>query len=367
MQNERSKKIKKIVITGGPCGGKTTAMNWVQNAFTDRGYYVLFIPETATELINGGLSAKTCVSQFEFQKSLLELQMLKERIYEEQARLMPVDKVLIVCDRGALDGMAFAGHDEFCRMASMFGKNEMELRENYDAVFHLVTAAKGAEEFYTTANNTARTETPEEAAAVDDRLINAWTGHPRFRIISNADDFDTKMHRLIEEISRVLDEPMPYVAERKFLIRYPDVAAMESDPDCKRVNIVQTYLSSAPGEELRLRERESQGMCIYYLTRKYPSAGGHTVQTERRLTREEYELLLEQADPKRRQIRKARYYAFRDGSYYKIDVYPEWTDQAIAEVELQDGETDFTPPEWLQVIREVTGDERFRNSTLAMR
>lgn len=26
--------ITKIVITGGPCAGKSTAMSWIQNAFT---------------------------------------------------------------------------------------------------------------------------------------------------------------------------------------------------------------------------------------------------------------------------------------------------------------------------------------------
>ena len=48
------KKITKIVITGGPCAGKTTAMSWIQNAFTKLGYTVLFIDETATQLISGG-------------------------------------------------------------------------------------------------------------------------------------------------------------------------------------------------------------------------------------------------------------------------------------------------------------------------
>ena len=45
--------ISKIVITGGPCAGKTTGMSWIQNTFAQRGYTVLFVPETATELITG--------------------------------------------------------------------------------------------------------------------------------------------------------------------------------------------------------------------------------------------------------------------------------------------------------------------------
>ena len=31
--------ITKIVITGGPCAGKTTATSWIQNAFTQKGVY----------------------------------------------------------------------------------------------------------------------------------------------------------------------------------------------------------------------------------------------------------------------------------------------------------------------------------------
>ena len=47
----KTMQITKIVITGGPCAGKSTAMSWIQNAFTELGYAVLFVPETATELI----------------------------------------------------------------------------------------------------------------------------------------------------------------------------------------------------------------------------------------------------------------------------------------------------------------------------
>lgn len=42
----------------------------------------------------------------------------------------------------------------------------------------MVTAADGAPEFYTTANNEARYESVEEAKELDKRLINAWVGHP---------------------------------------------------------------------------------------------------------------------------------------------------------------------------------------------
>jgi len=49
----------------------------------------------------------------------------------------------------------------------------------------MVTAADGAEKFYTFENNVARYESLEEAVKLDKRLINAWVGHPNFSIIEN--------------------------------------------------------------------------------------------------------------------------------------------------------------------------------------
>ena len=106
---EENKKmsITKIVITGGPCAGKTTGMSWIQNAFTERGYTVLFVSETATELISGGVAPWTCLSNSEYQKCQMKLQQEKEKIFEYAARTMDSEKILIVCDRGALDNKAY--------------------------------------------------------------------------------------------------------------------------------------------------------------------------------------------------------------------------------------------------------------------
>ena len=252
-------KPSKIVITGGPCAGKTTGMSWIQNAFTARGYTVLFIPETATELIGGGVAPWSCGSNLEYQRCQMKLQQEKERVFEYAAQSMPAEKLLLVCDRGLLDNKAYMTDAEFAQAVDYIGASEVEARDQYDAVFHLVTAAKGAAEFYTTANNSARIETVEEAAALDDRLIAAWTGHPHFRMIDNARDFESKMRQLIAEIAAFLGEPEPYEIERKFLIAYPDLKMLESLPNCQRVEIIQTYLKSDSEEEVRIRQRGANG------------------------------------------------------------------------------------------------------------
>ncbi len=362
---ERETEISKIVITGGPCAGKSTAMSWVQNAFTQMGYTVLFVSETATELISGGVAPWTCGSNVEYQKCQLKLQIEKENIFEQAARTMSVDKVLIVCDRGTLDNKAYMDDIEFAEAIQFIGSNEVALRDNYDAVFHLVTAAKGAEEFYTTANNSARTETAEEAAALDDKLISAWTGHPHLRVIDNTSAFEDKMKKLVSEIASFLGEPEPYEIERKYLIEYPDIKWLESNPSCQRIEIIQTYLNSAAGEEVRVRQRGIDGNYIYFQTIKRKVSDVKRVEIERRLSQAEYLKLLMEADTTKRQIRKTRYCLTYENQYFEIDVYPFWSDKAIAEIELSDENAAIVFPKQIKVIKEVTDDDSFKNASLA--
>ena len=357
--------ITKIVITGGPCAGKTTAMSWIQSNFTKLGYTVLFVPETATELITGGVAPWTCGSNVEYQKCQMKLQLEKEKIFEQGAASMSVEKVLIVCDRGALDNKAYMTDLDFSCVLEAIGCNEVELRDNYDAVFHLVTAAKGAEKFYTTANNAARTETVEQAAALDDKLIAAWTGHPHLRIIDNATDFEDKLKRLIAEISSFLGEPEPYEIERKFLIEFPDVSALERLPNCQRVEIIQTYLAATNGEESRVRQRGLDGNYIYFQTTKKKVTELKRVEIERRLSKDEYLRLLMDADPACRPIRKTRYCLTFDNQYFEIDIYPFWKDKAILEIELADESSEIRFPAQIKVIGEVTDDDSYKNASLA--
>ena len=359
--------ISKIVITGGPCAGKTTAMSWIQNAFTQKGYTVLFVSETATELIRGGVAPWTCGTNGDYQKCQMRLQIEKEAIYEKAARSMKVDKILLVCDRGALDNKAYMNETEFAETLASVGRNEIELRDSYDAVFHLVSAAKGAEIFYTTANNAARTETVEEARALDDRLVAAWSGHPHLRVIDNATDFAVKMCRLIAEISAFLGEPMPISVEKKYLINYPSISYLESFPSCRRVEVIQTFLKSVSGNEIRIRQRGINGHYIYFQTMQRSVNDIKKVEIERRLSQEEYLKLLMDADTTMRQIRKTRYCLAYGNQYFEIDVYPFWDDKAIMRVNLSSEDNAVHLPDGLKIIEDITDNPEYSNIALASR
>ena len=133
------KQISKIVITGGPCAGKTTAMSWIQNAFTKMGYAVLFVDETATQLITGGAAPWLSTSNRDFQLQLLRLQQAKEKAFTEIGKTMKQDKILVVCDRAAMDNCAYMTEQEFGWVIKQINTSKIALRDQYDAVFHQMT------------------------------------------------------------------------------------------------------------------------------------------------------------------------------------------------------------------------------------
>jgi len=198
--------IRTIVITGGPCSGKTTALAWLRSDLESRGYKSLFVPEVATELIEGGVAPWTCRSYDEFQRSVFEMQLSKEDAFRHAAERMDDSKVIIIQDRGVMDNKGYMTPEGFDGLLEELGMSEQQIYARYDAVFHLVSTAKGALQAYTLENNATRKETPEQAASVDDRLIAAWSGHPRFSVIYNADEFAGKMAVLLKRVHAFLAE-----------------------------------------------------------------------------------------------------------------------------------------------------------------
>ena len=194
------KKVNKLVLTGGPCAGKTTGMSWIQNTFEKMGYTIIFMQEPATELKSAGITPARCSSMMAYQLYQMKLQLEKEDVYMRAAQDIAeagtaggeecARKVLLVCDRGFFDNRAYMTAEDFGEALRILGVSEEEKFRSYDAVFHLETTAKNAKVFYGTATNAIRDETPEQAAALDDRVIAAWEKHPYYRFIENLRGFE---------------------------------------------------------------------------------------------------------------------------------------------------------------------------------
>lgn len=358
-------KVTKIVITGGPCAGKTTGLSFVEQEMTKRGYKVVFVGETATDLILGGLQPKAYNEFYEFEKAVLSMQLLKEEFYEKQCESLPNEKVLLICDRGAMDCKGYVGEEIFSKILESLGLDEISLRDNYDGVFHLVTAAKGAEEYYTLSNNNARSESVEEAVEMDDKTIASWTGSPHLRVIDNSTDFEDKLKRLVKEICACLGEPIPMEIERKYLIEKLDLLELEAMPNCSKVDIVQTYLQTDDGSETRIRQRGRDGSYVYTVTTKKKVSNMQREEIERRITEKEYLTLMMSSDTHLKQVKKTRYLLTYDNRYYEIDVYPFSNNRAICEIELADENEEVKLPPFIKIVKEVTGDKKFSNFSLA--
>lgn len=173
------------------------------------------------------------------------------------------------------------------------------------------------------------------------------------------------MVRLVREIASFLGEPVPYEIERKFLIKMPNIEKLEKMPNCAKSEIIQTYLKSSDNEETRIRQRGIDGNYSYTKTTKITVTGMKRVEKEQRLSQDEYLKLLMNADPNFRQIRKTRYCLCYDNHYYEIDIFPFMKDEAIMEVELISEDEQFKIPKFIEVIKEVTDDEAYKNHNLA--
>lgn len=362
--------IKKIVLTGGPCAGKTTALVKIIEYFSGMGYKVFTIPEVPTLYSTGGWNYLTPNRElyYEGERAILETQLaLEDQFY----RLAEVCKkpVLIVCDRGAMDISAYIKPEEWQEITEMAGTDSDKLRQRYDAVLHLVSAADGAEQYYTTATNATRYEKADEeglriARELDKKVINAWSGHSHLRVINNHDDFNAKLNRVIKEISNVLGLPQPLEKERLY-----KVEVIGEIPGAIESDITQTYLVAEPGCEIRLRRRQWSGGKVVNVHRsKKRISETEELETERKVDNNLYEQMLQQADPYRATIKKKRQSFIWKGQHFEVDTFIEpVSDLVILQSKGVAEQESVKFPPFIKVLEDVTGNSRYYNYNIALR
>lgn len=367
------KKVWWFVLTGGPCSGKTTALARLKKDLTNKGYKVFMIDEAATRIINSGISSKE-FGGFEFQSYIATTQIVNEALIEDAIRkyiALPYSKddIVIICDRGLLDGKAYMDSDEdFARLLSYFHTSENEAKASYDVIVHLVTAANGAEEYYTLENNEARSESPEEARAVDRKTFAAWSGHKHIAIIDNSTDFDKKIDRALNEFYRMLGVPIPIDSFQKFLISMPNLRRLEKDFYCNfsKVDITRTYLTSKSNVvERSVIKTGSEGDFAYYYTEKRHFDGYDQIDVERHITKKEYLSILSNDSEIIKEIQKIRYGFVWNNKYYELDVFDFCKDKAILKVQLTDRSDKVEVPSVLNVLMDITNDMSYTNFSLA--
>ncbi len=367
------KTIWKIVITGGPSAGKSSGMDTVKKEFAKLGYAVIVVPETASELIIGGITPVNCENNLAFQRVQFRLQQEKERLFLQGAYSLDEDKVIIIYDRGMIDNLAYMDKKERKKILQYIGENSEEsLFRAYDAVFHMQTIAKWSEEEYEklnssgNKNNEARTHDAKEAIALDDKTMQAWQGHSVFQVIENAKDGskDAKLNSLVRKIAAFLEEER-IDAKRKYLIELPNLKVLNKKG--KKIEIEQIYIKREDRREVKLRRRGIKNDYSYSMIEKIKVKEGWK-RSEKKISEREYYSLCENTKEKMI-LKKDRYYMMYENRYFAVDVFDAktgfWGAHAVVEVEADEDE-EILFPEILKKIADVTDEEKYRNSKIAL-
>lgn len=202
--------IKRIVLTGGPCAGKTTVLSKIEQDLREEGYKVFIVKESATELIGGGITPfEDGMGMVNFQKLILLYQYQKEELYNRAVMDCKDENVVIIYDRGLLDNKAYITDEQFdvilkeLSLILGYKVNEMDIVSRYDMVIHLMTSA--GNRGYNLENNKARYESEEEAILLDRRTMYSWIGHDNLHIVDSKDNFDDKIDDVLQVVHSYLD------------------------------------------------------------------------------------------------------------------------------------------------------------------
>jgi predicted ATPase len=130
---------------------------------------------------------------------------------ELEATTLGSDATIVMCDRGTVDSLAYWPGPE--NLWDSVGSTLADELRRYYAVIHLRTPPAGLG--YNRANP-LRIETPEEAAAIDERIVKAWESHPRRFEIPATPDFVAKVAQAVAAISQLLPDCCRHPDSRSF-------------------------------------------------------------------------------------------------------------------------------------------------------
>ena len=153
--------------------------------------------------------------------------------------------------------------------------------------------------------------------------------------------------------------------ERKYVIRMPDVDILKRQEDYTVSEIRQTYLESLPEVTHRVRMRVYSERTVYTETKKIRIDKISSHEDERRIDETTYNALLLGIKNGTRTLTKTRHTFKLYNRIFEVDVYPEWKESCILEIELPSRETEIEMPPFISVIKEVSGDKKYTNASMS--
>jgi predicted ATPase len=184
-------KPPRIVLTGGPGAGKTAVLELARRELCE---HVEVLPEAASIVFGGGFPRyEDEVGKRSAQRTIYHVQSELEIMLLLRRR--NVVAAIGLCDRGTLDALAYWPGDPQDFFREMQTTLDAELAR-YAAVLHLRVPESAAE--YKQSH--IRRESYTQARAIDDRLLDVWSTHPRRVIINGSKDFLFKAEQALRAI-----------------------------------------------------------------------------------------------------------------------------------------------------------------------
>lgn len=159
---------------------------------------------------------------------------------------------------------------------------------------------------------------------------------------------------------------IPIEIERKYIIKLPDVNSLSKMPGYTKSEITQIYISSPRNITHRVRKRVYPEKTVCTETKKIRIDKCSAYEDEREISEEQFIAIALGQKEGTLPVKKVRHTFSYVGKTVEIDVYPNWKNTAVLEVELESREERVSLPDFITVVRDVTGDRRYSNASMAI-
>lgn len=185
----------KIVLTGGPCGGKTESIQFLSDKLIEQHYSVKIIDETANSLLKLGYMPSVNISIFDFQNLLFKIQFLKEYISEGKSKVL-------LCDRGLFDGKVYIDNNDFKKILELNKLNEEKVFSTYDGALYFRSISY---EYPAEFVKNRIYETPEVGRIRDERCKEIWSKKIITCDYNNLEGFKNKQKLIFHSLKKQLE------------------------------------------------------------------------------------------------------------------------------------------------------------------
>lgn len=158
---------------------------------------------------------------------------------------------------------------------------------------------------------------------------------------------------------------MPIEIERKYIIRIPSEEKMHSCESYTVSEIQQIYIESSPLVTHRVRSRKKNGITVYTETKKIRIDKMSSYEDEREICESEFNALIGKIKKGTSPIIKTRHTFDYIDKTFEVDVYPEWKNTCIMEIELKSKDEEIYFPTFIEVLKEVTGNKAYSNASMS--